>query len=507
MLHTHAHGHHHRTGVRRITAMTAVVGTLVALLIGLFGAPPAAASPIDPDAVTTLEIHKFEQPDGGTATANGLPQDTSGLTPVAGATFTATLVPGIDLATNAGQQQANALSVAEAIALIAGEPASASDVTDAAGHATLTPLAVGLYYVQETDTPAGYVGSSPFLVALPLTHPTELNSWLTTVHVYPKDARALISLSVIDQDAVKIGDTVHWTSHSSIPNHADISGYRVEQVIVPSLELVGPAGDITADVRVSLTCDGCPELVEGVDFTIGYDETAQIITVDFLEPGLAKLEEAIAGDPTAQVRIDYDTIVHAEGIHVNEAILYPSAAAIEAGRGVDDTATTKWGPLSVIVHEHGNPDNLIPGARFKLFLTEEDALAGRNPIIVDGVGEWTTDEQGRLIINGLRFSGFVNDLERDTGDPLYRYFWAAPTFVPEGWTWHRDQPLRGSVNSEIEYQTLIFEVVKFDEAGDLPRTGAQLAGVGVLGAALLGFGMLLLLRRRSGGEAAEHSAR
>ncbi|WP_017792430.1 SpaH/EbpB family LPXTG-anchored major pilin [Leucobacter salsicius] len=489
-----------------------VLGVLFAMFFALLPAQAATATTVDPDAVTAIEIHKFEQPDSLGAVADGLPKNTTGLTPVAGVTFTAKLVPGLDLTTNAGQKAATKLTAEKAAARVAGQPVAATDVTDTAGNATLAPLGVGLYYVQETTIPAGYVGAAPFLVALPLTNPVERDGWLNTVHVYPKNAKAGITLDVIDQDAVKLGDTVHWTSHSTIPLQPTLDGYMIEEVITPKLRLIGPPATLAKYVPVRINCDNCPALAPGTDYTVTYNDATRTIIVNFLEPGLRKLEQVAQHYPGATVQVDYDTTVLAEGIHVNEAILYPSQAAIEARLGVNDTATTKWGPLSVIVHEHGNPSNLIPGARFKVYLTPEDALAQRNPIVIEGVQEWTTDAQGRLIVNGLRFSDFVNGLDRETGDPLYRYYWAAPTHIPPGWTWIDDRPLSGSVNSEVEYQTLIFQVTKPVEPSvgvdprptpenpqGLPVTGAQIAGIGVLAAALIGLGALLFLRRRRSG--------
>ena len=389
------------------------------------------------------------------------------------------------------------MSVTEAAARVADEPIAREATTDGTGNATMAPLRVGLYYVQESITPAGYVAAAPFLVALPLTDPEHLDTWLTTVHIYPKNASASIKLDVVDRDSVAFGDRVHWTSRSNAPLGVAIDGYRVDNVIVEGLELVGQAG-LDAAVRVALDCEGCPELVPGIDFTVVFSPDARTLTVEFLQPGLSKLEATASATLGAQVIIGYDTVVLTEGEHANEAILLPSRAAIESGIGIRDTAVTKWGPTSVLVHEHGNPANPIAGARFELFLTEEDALAGRNQIVVDGISEWTTDEQGRLVIQGLRFSNLVNGLDREPGDPLYRPYWAAPAHVPSDWRWVDDSPLAGAVTDAVEYQTLIFTV---ERGSGLPRTGAQLAGVGILGALLLlGAGVTLTSHRRRRGE-------
>lgn len=442
--------------------------------------PVMAQTTINPDAVNTIEIHKFEQPVGAMSAADGLRRDTSGLTPVPGATFTAKRVPGIDLSTNSGQRAAARITPADAIAGVADEPVAATATTDSQGDASLSNLPDGLYLVTETIVPAGYAGAVPFLVALPLTHPDSQASWLPTVHVYPKNAKAGINLGVIDQHAVKIGDSVRWISKSGIPTLARLDGYKVEQVINPRLSFDGyragvgqtdpgdAEGDVTG-VDIVVTGQVAPLLRSGVDYRLSYRASTRTLSVDFHESGLRKLEQAVAADPSAQIQVEYETTVLEEGVHTNEAVLYPSRDAIERKSAVRDIAVTKWGPLSVKVFENNNPDNLIPDVPFELYLTPEDAVARRNPVTVDGVREWRTDQDGRLVIHGLRFSQFANGLDREHSDETFRDYWVAPTTTPEGWHWMADEPLNGSVYSDVEYQTLEFMVEQNSSSGPPDR--------------------------------------
>lgn len=497
-------------------AIAALLSTLLLIMMLVPGqaahALGAVRSAIDPNAVTEIRIHKFEQPPTAGAPATGLPQPTSGLNPVAGATFTAKRVPGIDLTTNAGQAAAGALSLDQAAVLVASQPVVQTATTNAAGDARLAPLGVGLYYVSETVTPSGFVGSGDFLVALPLTIPDTRDGWLTTVHVYPKNVRVGISLDVIDRDAVKLGDVVRWISGSDIPKSPTIDGYQVVQKIDKRLELIDSGGHVT----VGFDIPGTPELVRGSHYTLVFDPVANTITVNFTPAGLTLLESVAATHPTAQVNIDYRTKVLEQGELVNEALLYPNRASIDGGPGAPDPVkadnVTKWGPLIIEVHERGNPKNRIPGAKFKLYLTPEDALAGRNPIVVDGVEEWITDENGRLVIDGLRFSGFVDGLDREPGDPLFRYYYAMPTHFPPGWTGIKE-PLEATVLSTTDAQVLTVVLWKVktpptdkpddpddpedSDDPDMPETGAQIAGYALLGAVLVGLGALLIARRRN----------
>ncbi|MFC6235234.1 SpaH/EbpB family LPXTG-anchored major pilin, partial [Leucobacter soli] len=407
-----------------------------------------------------------------------------------------------------------ALTAAAVAPLVAGRPIAATDETDGAGDATLAPLGVGLYYVQETVTPSGYVGAAPFLVALPLTNPETLNDRLTVVHVYPKNAHVSISLDVRDADAVAVGDTVSWTSRSSIPNLPVLDGYRIVQEIDPKLELVGAAGgapgDAAGEVVVALDCAGCPPLQTGVHYTRSYDPVTREITVDFTAAGLRVLEDAVSAHPDASVTVGYGTRVLGDGELRNRALLYADRASIDGDPGsagpVSDTAVTKWGPLAILVHERGKPNVLIPGAKFRLFLSAEDAKAGRNPIVVDGTSEWTTDENGEIRVDGLRFSDFVDGLERDESDPLYRSYYVILTEIPEGYRGTKT-PIALSVTSTVEPQIAVVELWRpqvggddddddGDQDGGLSTTGVRIAGIGLLGAILAIGGAMILARRR-----------
>lgn len=491
----------------RSTATLALgVALFVALLASLMWVPSAAhagpgtARTIDPAAVTALEIHKFEQPDQLGEHASGLPQDTTGLTPVPGATFTAKLVPGIDLATNAGQEAAASLTADDARALVSTLPIAASGTTDTLGNATLAPLGVGLYYVEETAVPSGFVGSAPFLVALPLTDPVQLDRWLTTVHVYPKNARVGITLEVDDANAVALGQTVGWRSRSGIPALAGLDGYRVDQRIPPELELGGGA----TGLRVSLDCPGCSPLIEGTHFTRGYNSASRTATVDFTPAGLLLLSATAQSHPGTRVAVDFETTVQAEGDLRVESVLYPSRAAIDGGPGAPQpptaSARTKWGPLGILVNERGNPAHLIQGARFRLFLTAEDAIAGVNPIEVSGVSEWTTDADGRITVSGLRFSDFVNGLDRAPEDPLFRDYFVIMTYVPAGYEGVKT-PLALAVTSTVDAQVALVEVWRTSvPPEDLAVTGARITGVATIVLLLLGAGAVLLVRRRRSGQ-------
>ena len=508
-----------------------VVGLVVMVQAMLPSISPGVEAASDD---STLHIHKLEQPDSLGLPANGLPMDTSGMAPVPGAEFMAKRVPGIDPTTAEGKATASSLSLAEAGRKVEAEPVRARAVTDARGNATLSGLKPGLYYVQESGVPGGYVSAAPFLVPLPFPDSSGQGTWLDEVHVYPKNASVSIELHVNDEDAVSIGDTVSWQSSSGIGIRQDIDVYRIELRISPGLELAAtPTVRIANPVaRMSLASS----FEEGTHYVIEMSSNARNVTVEFLPAGLLQLESAVSAAPGAQVYIDFETKVLAEGTHTNTVLLYPDQQAIDSSRGIRATADTRWGPLAVQVREQNSPRNRISGARFQLFLSPEDALSRSNPISVSGVDEWTTDSSGNIVIRGLRFSERVNGLDRESTDSLYRVYWAAPTYLPKKWSWVNADPQGGTIKSVENYQTLLFEVFSDDSAivpwipgvpinepaeqtllpgtdseedkadqqqvteNRLASTGVQIGGVVLLGLALLAAGALLLLRRRNSGD-------
>ena len=482
----------------RRSGLLAAAGAILALLLGL-GASAAQAAPIlaaaFPSGPMTIEIHKFEQPAQPGGPADGLeitdPSQLPESDPVPNAEFTATRVPGIDLSTAAGQQQAAALTIEEAAQRIAAGPTDppVSDTTDGSGNATITVPGSGLYYLQETSTPAGFVSAAPFLVALPLTNPETRDGWLTTVHVYPKNARAGVTLGVADENAVALGDVVHWQARADIPSQSGFSSYSIRQKIDPGLQLQGGAGGFT----VALDCPSCPPLTEGSDYDVSVDSATGEYVIEFTPAGRAALAAAIAAHPSATVTVDFDARVLSEGELRNEVSLEIGGSVVAS-----DSAVTKWGGLGIEVRERGNPSHLIPGARFQLFLSAEDAAAGRNPIAVNGVDEWTTDSNGRITINGLRFSNFANGRDLQPGDPLFREYFVVLTRIPDGYTGAK-APIALTVTSAAHIDVALVELQRSGSGGGgggLPVTGAQLTGIAMLAMLLLGGGAMFLLRRR-----------
>lgn len=522
-------------------AVTVLAFAALASAVPVAHAEPATitASPSDINlaAATSLTITKLEQPQAFGQPSDGLPiADLSGYTPIAGVTFAATLVPlSHPLNTNDGWQQAAKLSVTEAENLVSGTAPRAVGTTNAGGNLAFNTLGVGLYLIEETATPAGVVAGDPFLVVLPIPHPTSTNSWLYDVHVYPKNARVAVSLDVVDRDAFTVdgavsggagaadaANTVTWNARADIPRQGATDGYQIVSMVDASLRfLATPPGTTPTShpggVSVSLSGNSGIALTPA-DYSLTTPSGAGGEIVVTLRPsGLIKVDGAKAADADTQVRLSYVTQVLAEGELTNEVRLCASLACIAGTENGDavgtgatsDMATTKWGPLKILVHEVDKPATLIPGAKFELYLSEADARAKKNPISAGGATEWVTDSQGRITVPGLRFSNFVDGQQRTEDDPLYRQYWAVLSHVPSGWQ-GASAPIAMAVTtvSTVDAQLAIVELARSGSSdgsgggsiidGGLAITGAQ-AGLAATGLALI-LGVLgalvLVLKRR-----------
>lgn len=535
----------------------AVLLAVVLLILPSLAAPAAAMPLIDPHAVTELIITRFDGP--VTVISDGRPLDDPGAprTPVAGATFEIRMVPGVDVSTVEGQRVASRLTVAEALRSAAGNPVDRG-VTGPDGVLRLGgprgTLGVGLYLVEETHAPEGVAGAAPFLVSLPMTNPESRSDWLYTVHVYPKDETVSASIEVDDETAVALGDPVTWTTRTGIPTTMD--AYRVQSLLAPSARLVGRATD-----TVILHGRGAEPLAAG-DYTsrVVEEDGRQTLEVLFTATGRERLSAARALDPAASVVISYRTRILTEGEHTTEVRLFTSSGGVDGTRAASGArapsvessavatseysmpslageATTRWGTLALTFCLEGEPDIALSGARFQVFTSRGDAAAGRNPVTIGGVREWMTDVDGLLHITGLRYSGFVNGLDRAPSDPLFRRYWVAPTSVPEEWRWADAAPIGAVVEetSETVRPTLVCIVPSGDgepgigtgtespgdgpggiespsggtsdgaapgpgpvveRPGGMPFRGASLAGAGILSLLLVGGGIALLRGRR-----------
>lgn len=461
---------------------SAVVAALALGALALGASPASAQATVDPDAVASLSIHKFAQPD----TATGLPNDGSeiadltGLTALEGVEFTITQVPGIDLATNAGWDAAGDLTVGAAEAAVDGL-GGRTGLTDANGLLSFTGLPLGLYYVEETGTPAGARAAAPFLVTLPLTDPGTRGGWLYDVHVYPKNIITAAGKTVEDSDTI-VGDTITWTITGDIPTGGRTDAYRVVDPLDAKLEYVSTVVSLSNGI----------DLVEGTHYTVSLDAGTNTVTVDFTAAGL----DVLAANADAQVKVAIDTKVLETGEIENVASVYPNQPSITNGNPVvTPPVSTKFGAMTgEKVNDSGA---LLAGAQFQVFTSLDDAKAGENPVTLDGVDTWTSTADGRFTVSGLHYSNIVDGVEIDDEADWVHYY-LVEVVAPAGYE-ILAEPIQFDVTADDAEVDLVIENTAANGGFELPMTGAQgLAALVTAGVLLLAGAVVLGMRSRAG---------
>lgn len=511
--------------------------------------PGEAGEPI----TGTVTVHKHEQGDEAGSAANGLPQDVTSPT-IAEVEFTAKQVMSfnaagetysLDLTTNTGWENAAKLSYNAAADTWAFEGAAATPVfgtdiernTGAAGSyaaAVFADIPVGLYHFAETDHPANVTPSAPWVMSVPLTHPTELDSWLYDINVYPKNSTTAITKTVQDADGIKIGDAVNWTIRGDIPRTANPEFDAQEETSLENLEFLAPSRYTITDqldgrlaltsVEVSLVDSagdplGAPALVAG-DYTvmpnpipgIGLNR-GQNVVVDFTPAGRAKL--GLVGSTTgAQVQVLVGTNVAAllsapavdgeeEGVVQNQAFLFPNDSTVD---GIpSDVPVSKWGDVLIRKVDASNTSNPLEGAVFSVFTSKEEAELGDNPIAFGsgGTTTFTTNEQGEVRISGLRYSGWADGVELNPTDDRYRTYWLVEVTSPDGFELLAE-PIEVVVDAAgAEVTVKQIENAPHNAGFELPLTGGMgTAILTILGAGLLA-AVVVVARRRRNEEIAE----
>lgn len=516
------------TKKRGILASAGALVTAVALAFGGAAAANAAPATNAPER-SGLVITKLEQPEATADAATGRPLETLPGETIEGVSFTAHRVP-LDTTKGAtsheAQQEIAGISLAEAQQRVdavqtwapeqtrSGKTDGAGEIRWVGASATEGDLGAGLWLIRETATPAGVVAAGDFLVALPLTEPTKKETWLDTVYVYPKNHTISGTKTVANADKLVVGDTVTWTVSIKNPSPRDpatgkpvaVEMFQItDELAADYLALAKGLDSVTAQLTEPNTPS--PKTVDLVAGDAGDYTTAlagNTVTVTFTATGLAKLAENAAFDATVKL----ETTVLKQGSIKNIAQFTTSASQPKKNT---TEAEIKYGDYQLVKDTEGAPkgtDVSLAGAEFMVFAdkaTAEAALKGdstaRKAALkpetgghTDGV--WSTDETGKVLITGLRYS------EHADGAPVAKQgYWLVETKALES---HQllTAPVEFFVNDTSGTQTAQVIVNQYDRGGFvLPLTG----GTGTLmltvaGIALLAIVLIVARRRRQAAE-------
>lgn len=402
--------------LRRLSAAVGVLALTTAAAFVAVAPASGVTEPgnIDPAEIRSLTLHKFALgPDNGQQIGTGQELQPGSVRgdALAGATFTAALVQGVDLTTPEGWNQvANLTPAAAANRVIAENTYTATTGTDGiarfdAGPASPTGLPIGLYLVTETVLPAGATNpAAPFLVTLPFpTGPggAPSNQWIYDVHAYPKNAVTDLTKTRVPALANTVEarnpDLIRWAINQEIPTLAagdSVSAFSLTDSLPGELEYLatGPAGVAPTSVRVT-NASGAPQnFVNGTDYNLVFTETTdprtQTLTVTFTDPGLARLTGLQGGDVTLTV-LSRAIAIPSNGIITN------NASSVVNGASETVAGNTPIGQLTVYAFQNENGLRTpLAGAVYRVYLNQNDATLGQNPVLIDGIQDWPTGANG-----------------------------------------------------------------------------------------------------------------
>ncbi|BAU96911.1 surface protein [Corynebacterium suranareeae] len=478
-------------------------GALLAAASLAFTASPAMAQE-DPAVnampeTSNIIITKVEQGAAAGVESNGTEQDPAG-DRIEGVEFEAYSVPLEKTAgTEEWQQEIAGFDLEAAKTKIGNDPTPVAGPTktDSNGVVEFKDLARGLYLIRETNTPAGVVAANDFLVAVPQTNP-EGTAWLSNIYVYPKNDVVSATKTVENADDFVTGNVVTWTINADNPqvrNHLDGKFEPITKFEIRDTLIDAELSTTEADVNVTAPAG----LVKGTDYKVTVAPAAEgetLVTITFEESGRVKLAAAL---PDAdQVVVTLDTVVHKSGVIDNTAVIDHGGDSVyntdEGGK-----PEIRYGDITVIKKDEKG--TLLPGAEFRVYLTEESAKAKGDGYLTtesNTNGLWITGENGEVKIAGLRDSNFANG---KTTDEEQKY-WLVETKAPAG---HQllAQPVSFTVNGED--LTLTLDVTNASNSGNgfqLPLTGGTgTAMLTILGIAILGL-VLFFARMRRNNESA-----
>ena len=497
-----------RRGLGLAAAMTLAVGALIAPT-GVAAPADPNGSTIDPDAATTLTVHKCEQTDtNGVTEGTGNEDPQAECKPVSGVEFTITKL-NVDLTTSAGWKQ---------LAEIKGDVAKAGGLksntvqkitTGANGLASFTDAQteVGAYLVSETRTPDKVIPAEDFVVTLPMTNPQDTTKWNYNVHVYPKNTLSGVDKQVADKKAPGSGQDLTYTITTSIPKVDYPGGARIKRYeVVDRLDkrinknTLAPVVKIVGQNEVTLA--------ETTDYTLitaeGKDHNWA--TIQLTEEGRRKASEARyngTGETKLQVTLTatFDPkSVDLEGVLSNTAGLIPNdspnftwdpnnpGAATEVPGIPTTPVLTKYGKVNVT---KTGTDKLADktkynGAELQVYECTKTASGATlrdadpstptvDPLTIGGEKTFTTSGQGTVTINSLRANDYVDGVKKDQLTDEDHYC-LVETKAPEGYSLQADpipfRVLADDAEGKVPTEVTVTDVPK--NAGfRLPLTGAN----------------------------------
>ena len=214
---------------------------------------------------------------------------------------------------------ANATTVKNALEAAVKNGGVAMPETDATGHTSASDMEQGLYLVVETRVPENVTSTcNPFLVSLPMTT-IDGAAWNYDVTVYPKNQTGNPNLEKTVREAKNstgkntgsLTDIKDGYGHTATASVGDVVDYQIISTLPTITSKASSLSKYTyvdtlskgirynkSDVVIEFFKDaGCTDkiatwAVNSGKFTVGYDDTANTMTIRMTDTGLAEINEA-----------------------------------------------------------------------------------------------------------------------------------------------------------------------------------------------------------------------
>ena len=213
---------------------------------------------------------------------------------------------------------ANATAVKNALEAAVKNGGVAMTETDATGHAYASDMEQGLYLIVETRVPENVTSTcNPFFVSLPMTT-IDGAAWNYDVTVYPKNQTGNPTLDKAVREAKNstgkntgsLTDITDGYAHTATASVGDVVDYQIISTLPTITSKASALSEYTYvdtlskgikynknDVGIEFFKDaGCTDkiatwAVNSGKFTVGYDDTANTMTIRITDTGLAEINE------------------------------------------------------------------------------------------------------------------------------------------------------------------------------------------------------------------------
>lgn len=440
-----------QTPLRRLAAGAGALALALMGAVGFAGTAQAALPPGNPPpaqapdgATGQLTVHKrvgTQNPTGnnGTNLGDGAPG-----TPLADVQFTVQRIGvwtggscvAIDLRTKEGWDAAAAgnganppapVSPAAEGAFCAYGTPEVRTTTGATGTAVFPDLALGLFYVTETDWPANVIErAAPFYVTIPFASVSgAATTWLYDVHAYPKNSTAALPTKTISErpSALTIGSTVTWTIAQTIPTLAGVGASfteaSVSDVLDPRLSYASAVVAITDPTGAQLVAADYIFDPDGLTWTFNTDGKAKL-TANQGKTLTVTLTTTVTSVGSGTITNNGATV------SFNDVPQSPQVAP-----------NSYWGNLVVNKYDNTDNDKKLAGAEFAVFEKAADAAcptsAPGGPSVATGVTDATGVVQWASVTPASPLGLWIANSDTEMDNPTKDYC-LYETKPPAGYT-------------------------------------------------------------------------